>query len=79
MSNGDMQLVRDEAPILNVDASNVWDHDQKLYGYLIHYPSEIIPVFDNQANEVAVAVQQASGLEHVSYNCLVSHGVILNR
>ena len=67
-----MQIVRDEAPVLNVDASNLWEHDQKLYGYLIHYPTEVIPIFDNQANDIAEALKGAADLEHVEYSCLVS-------
>ena len=67
----DVQIVKDENPVLNVDASNVWDWDQQLYRFLTHYPTEVIPLFDNHANHLATTMKAPLGLEHIEYSCLV--------
>ncbi len=39
---------------MNVDCANIAEFDPVLYGHLVAYPTEVIPLMDEVAQEVAL-------------------------
>ena len=48
-----MQAVDDEEVFLNIDLMHMYEYDRELYGQLIAYPGEVIPLLDNEARYIA--------------------------
>ena len=51
---GGGQAREGEEVVLNVDCANIADFDPVLYGHLVAYPTEVIPLMDEVAQEVAL-------------------------
>ena len=49
----DVQAVDDEEVFLNIDLMHMYEYDRELYGQLIAYPGEVIPLLDNEARYIA--------------------------
>jgi DNA replication licensing factor MCM4 len=49
----DVQAVDDEEVFLNIDLMHMYEYDRELYGQLISYPGEVIPLLDNEARYIA--------------------------
>ena len=48
-----VQAVDDEEVFLNIDLMHMYEYDRELYGQLIAYPGEVIPLLDNEARYIA--------------------------
>ena len=48
-----VQAVDDEEVFLNINLMHMYEYDRELYGQLIAYPGEVIPLLDNEARYIA--------------------------
>lgn len=53
-SHAGLQAREQEEVVLNVDCNNIAEFDPVLYGHLVAYPTEVIPLMDEVAQEVAL-------------------------
>jgi DNA replication licensing factor MCM4 len=51
------QTVEREDDIVNIDMSNIFDHDPDLYAKIVQYPPDIIPLLDTECPEVAIDIR----------------------
>ena len=49
----DVQALDSQEVLLNIDALHMLEYDRVLYGQLISYPGEVIPLLDNEARCIA--------------------------
>ncbi len=49
----DVQAMDDDEVFLNIDLLHMYEYDRELYGQLIPYPGEVIPLLDNEARSIA--------------------------
>ena len=52
-----MQALDDEEVFLNIDLMHLHQYDKQLYGQLVAYPGEVIPLLDAEARYIAADVQ----------------------
>ena len=52
-----MQALDDEEVFLNIDLMHLHQYDKQLYGQLVAYPGEVIPLLDAEARFIAADVQ----------------------
>ena len=52
-----MQALDDEEVFLNVDLMHLHQYDKQLYGQLVAYPGEVIPLLDAEARYIAADLQ----------------------
>lgn len=45
-----------EEDTLNIDMSDIYDHDPDLYAKIVRYPLDIIPLLDTECQEVATSL-----------------------
>lgn len=48
-----------EEDTINIDMSNIFDHDPDLYSKIVRYPLDIIPLLDTECQEVATSIEPA--------------------
>ena len=48
-----MQALDDEEVFLNIDLMHLHQYDKQLYGQLVSYPGEVIPLLDAEARYIA--------------------------
>ena len=46
-----------EEDTINIDMSNIFDHDPDLYVKIVRYPLDIIPLLDTECQEVAIDIR----------------------
>lgn len=50
------ETVEREEDTLNIDMSDIYDHDPDLYAKIVRYPLDIIPLLDTECQEVATSL-----------------------
>ncbi len=70
----DVQEMDSEEVFLNIDLLHMFEYDRELYGQLIAYPGEVIPLLDNEARSIVedliVGALPEDKSFTVSENCL---------
>ncbi|KAG0564394.1 hypothetical protein KC19_8G107300 [Ceratodon purpureus] len=51
------ETVEREEDTVNIDMSNIFDHDPDLYNKILRYPLDIIPLLDTECQEVALDIR----------------------
>ena len=67
-SNGNCphpQAVQNEEPVLNVDCANIAAADPTLYAHLLSCPTEVIPLMDTEAHNLAAALGDDDADHHI--------------
>lgn len=58
------QAVENEEPVLNVDCANIAAADPTLYAHLLSCPTEVIPLMDTEARNLAAALTNDEDVDH---------------
>lgn len=61
----DAQAIDNEDPVLNVDCANIADSDPTLYSHLLSCPTEVIPLMDTEARNLAAALGGDEADHHI--------------
>ena len=60
-----LQAIDNEDPVLNVDCANIADSDPTLYSHLLSCPTEVIPLMDTEARNLAAALGGDEADHHI--------------
>ncbi len=66
-----------EEVIVNIDLQHMYEYDTELYGHLIVYPGEVIPLLDCEARSIAEDRTDGELPEHKSFT--VSENLLLRQ
>jgi MCM N-terminal domain len=60
-----LQAIDNEDPVLNVDCANIASSDPTLYSHLLSCPTEVIPLMDTEARNLAAALGGDEADHHI--------------